>query len=74
MTTKDFMRLQLGYAAAHSAYMNRVQSISNACQRGERPPDQLLRAEQTAFNDFVNAREAFFDTLLRHGKPPHMPE
>jgi hypothetical protein len=73
MPAKDLARLQLGYTAAHAAYMSRVQSISDACQRGDRPTDEVLRAEQTAFNDFVNAREAFFDTLLRHGKAPHMP-
>jgi len=73
VATKDFVRLHLGYTPAHTAYMTRVRSISDACQHGERPPDGILRTEQTAFNELVNAREAFFDTLLRHGKPPPIP-
>jgi len=61
MPAKDLARLQLGYTAAHAAYMSRVQSISDACQRGDRPTDEVLRAEQTAFNDLVNA-----GAFLRH--------
>ena len=65
-------RLDLGYSAAYAAYLSCVQSVSAACQRGERLTDELLRTEQTAFNDLVNARESLFDRLHRYGKPPHI--
>jgi hypothetical protein len=74
MAIKDLQQLRLSYTAAYAAYMSCVQTISEASQRGERPTEPTLRQEQTAFNDLVNAREAFFDALLRYGNVPRAPD
>lgn len=72
MASNELQRLRMSYTAAHASHMSCLQSVFEASERGERPPDQTLRAEQLAFNDLVNAREAFFDKLLRYGNAPHL--
>jgi hypothetical protein len=72
MVENELQRLRLSYMSAFAAYMSRVQAVSNATERGERPSDAALRDEHLAFNDLVNAREALFDKLLRYGKAPRI--
>jgi hypothetical protein len=74
MATNELERLRLGYTAAYAAYITYVRQISDAVRCGERPTETILRLEQAAFHDLVNAREALFDKLLRHGKAPKMSE
>jgi hypothetical protein len=72
MAVNELQRLQMSYTAAYATHMSCLQSVFEASERGERPTDQALRSEQLAFNDLVNAREAFFDKLLRYGTAPRI--
>jgi hypothetical protein len=72
MAINELQRLRMSYAAAHTAHLSCLQAVYKTSEQGERPTDQLLRSEQLAFNDLVNAREAFFDKLLRYGNAPHL--
>ena len=72
--TNELERLRLGFSAAYAPYITRVRQVSDAARCGERPTETMLRQEQAAFHDLVNAREALFDKLLRHGKAPKMSE
>ena len=70
--SSELQELRLAYTAAYAAYTRCVQSVSDATERGVRPSDQAFRKEQIAFNELVNAREALFDVLKRHGKAPRI--
>ena len=74
MPTKELRQVRMSYTSAYAAYNTCLQTIAEESQLGHRPTDQTLREEQTAFNALVNAREAFFDALLRYGPPPRYAE
>jgi len=58
MATKELQQLRLSYTAAFAAYMTCLTKVAEACQRGQRPPEDVVRNEQMAFSDLIDARKA----------------
>jgi hypothetical protein len=66
MATKELQALRLGYKAAYTAYMNCVQALSDASQRGVWPSQKVLTTEEKALAELTFARQALLDALFEH--------
>src|SRR5688500_13762586 len=63
---QELQELRLRYKAAYTTYMNSVQALSDASQRGVWPAPGVLGAEQRALNELVWVREALLEALFAH--------
>jgi hypothetical protein len=70
MATKELQALRLSYKAAYTAYMNCVQALADASQRGHWPSPNVLTAEQKALSELTSARQALLDALYEHCNKP----
>jgi hypothetical protein len=66
MATKELQALRLTYKAAYTAYMNCVQTLSDASQRGEWPSQGVLAIEEKTLAELTFARQALLDALFEH--------
>jgi hypothetical protein len=66
MATSELQVLRHRYKAAYTSYMVSVQALSNSSQRGEYPSEDVLKAEEQAFNELSFLRQALLGALLAH--------
>jgi hypothetical protein len=66
MATKELHALRLAYKAAYTAYMNCVQALADASQRGRWPSQEVLTTEEKALAALTHARQALLDALFEH--------
>jgi hypothetical protein len=64
MATSELQVLRHRYKAAYTAYMVSVQALSDASRRGEHPSEDVMKAEEKAFNELSFLRQALLGALL----------
>jgi hypothetical protein len=69
MAAKELQELRAKYRSAYSLYMQCVTELADASQRGQRPPDSVLAAENRAFSDLELARRELLKALVACGQP-----
>lgn len=68
MATKELRELRHRYKVAYTSYMQGVQALSDASQRGEWPNTEVLKLEEEAFHELSVLREALLEALREHSK------
>ena len=68
MATKELRDLRHKYKAAYTTYMQCVQAISDASERGEWPPEATVETEHAAFSELALVRHELLEKLREHGK------
>ena len=63
MATKELQVLRLRFKAAYTVYMNSVQGISEASMRGQWPTADMLKADEAALKELMEARAALLAGL-----------
>ena len=66
MATKELHEIRHKYKAAYTTYMTCVQALSEASQKGEWPPGDVLTSEESAFSELAFLRQALLDALFAH--------
>jgi hypothetical protein len=69
MATKELQELRRRYRSAYSLYMPCVHEFAESSQRGERPPDSVLAAEDRAFSELEVARQLLLKALRACDRP-----
>jgi hypothetical protein len=70
MATKELHDLRHRYKAAYTSYMQCVQALSDASQRGTWPSAAVLEHEERLLNELTFVRQALLDALYAHSMKP----
>lgn len=63
VATIELRQLRHKYKAAYTSYMQSVQALSDASQKGEWPAADVLATDRKAFNDLAFVRQLLLDAL-----------
>ena len=66
MATKELRELRHQYKAAYTSYMQSVQALSDATQRGQWPASEVLLLEERGLKELTFLRQALLDALYAH--------
>ena len=70
MATKELQTLRRHFNAAYKNYLASVKALADASERGEWPAEEVITAEEKAFNELAFLRQALLGALLAHAMPP----
>jgi hypothetical protein len=68
MATKELRELRHQYKAAYTSYMQCVQALSDAAQKGVWPSAEVLKLEEQAINELATLRQALLGALNAHAQ------
>jgi hypothetical protein len=63
MATPELRQLRHAYKVAYTSYLQCVQDLSAASQKGECPPDAVLIEEERALTNLADSRRALLEAL-----------
>jgi hypothetical protein len=66
VATQELRELRHKYKAAYTSYMQCVQALSDASQKGEWPSAEVLRLEDQALNELTTLRRRLLDALYAY--------
>ena len=68
MATKELRELRHKYKAAYTTYLNCVQVLSDATERGVMPTQAVIEQEHAAFTELALVRHELWEKLREHTK------
>jgi hypothetical protein len=63
MATEEIGDLRNRYVAAYAGYITSVRALSEASDQREWPPNDVTAAEESAYNEFRDARQVLLRAL-----------